>query len=96
MGPLMPAKSASVTVIGIGALSRLHWSRSWRMYHGVFSSDRLTTRTSRRMPMTSWRYHSGKVSLSPLVSRIALGAVLSSRLSAKSVAMWRPDRSWSA
>ena len=92
----MPARSASVIDIGMGALSRLNWSRNCRMYHGVLSSDRLTTRTSRRMPSTSCRYHSGKVSLSPLVNRIALGAVLSSRLRAKSVAMRRPERSWSA
>ncbi len=57
------------------------------MYHGVFSSDRLTTRTSRRTPITSCRYHSGKVSLSPLVNRIAFGAVDSSRLRAKSDGM---------
>ena len=79
--------ASSGNVIGSGALSRLQLSRSCLAYHGVLSSDRFTTRTSRRTPSTSWRYQSGKVSLSPLVKMMALGAVLISMFWANSGAM---------
>src|SRR2546422_7286857 len=42
---------------------------SCRRYQSVLASDRFTTVTSWRMCSTSCAYHSGKVSLSPAVTR---------------------------
>ena len=44
------------------------------MYQSVLRRLKLHTRTSVRMPSTSWAYHKGNVSLSPLVKMMALGA----------------------
>ena len=66
--------------IGSGADSRDAWFLSCLMYHGVCRSDRFATRTSVRSRSTSCKYHSGKVSLSPLVNRMPFSATLLSML----------------
>src|SRR6185312_11225718 len=53
-------------------------------YQSVLSSDVLATITSLRMPSTSCAYQSGKVSLSPTVTRMPYGSTLLSRSCAKS------------
>ena len=50
---------------------RMASQRIWSTYHSILKSIMLTIRTSSRTPSTSWTYHSGKVSLSPTVKRMA-------------------------
>ncbi len=53
-----------------GSNGRTGLSRNCRMYQSVLPSERFTTETSCRTPSTSCTYHSGNVSLSPLVNTI--------------------------
>ena len=59
-------------------------SRICLAYQGVFRYDQTITVTSRRTPSTSWRYQSGKVSLSPLVKSTPYGSTDLRRLYAQS------------
>ena len=56
------------TVSGSGLLS-LQAHFIWSMYQSVPKREVFTTRTSVRTPSISWAYHSGKVSLSPWVTK---------------------------
>src|SRR3954463_10790554 len=56
----------------------------WRGYQSVLGNDRQATITSFLIPWTSWAYHSGKVSLSPAVTRIPYGSTEFRRSTAKS------------
>src|SRR5690606_25834879 len=67
-------------------------SRICFAYHGVFRYDQTITVTSCLIPSTSCRYHSGNVSLSPLVKRTPYGSTELSMLYAQSRAAYWPAR----
>src|ERR1044071_6766683 len=65
---------------------------SCRPYQSVLSSDVFAMTTSRRMPSTSYAYHSGNVSLSPTVTSTPYGSTEFNRSAAKSTVSRCPAR----